>query len=351
MEDGQSDRRLAVESAGLIVHLGAQLDATHVAEPNDLARHPPLFLVPLVGLDDDVGKLLGIDQPAQRAEGELEDLAGRRRRLADLTGGHLHVLVLDGPKHVDRGQVARGHFLRVEPDPHAVVALAEIGHVADAVDPRKLVSYLDRGVVRQIDVVVAPIGRDQIDAQQNAGRFFLGVHALKLHLARQLGHCQRHAVLHQHLSHVQVGAQLEGDGQVVGPVVGALRRHVEHPLDAVDLLLNRGGDAVGHHLGARARIVRDDGDGRRRDVGILRDRQHEGGHSAGQQDDQRNDPGEDRPFDEELGEHAARNLCGVGRAHRAPPYGKVGSDGARCARSTLLSATVSCRSPTRSAAA
>ena len=32
----------------------------------------------------------------------------------------------------------------------------------------------------------------------------------------------------------------------VGAVVGALRRHVEHVLDAVDLLLDRRGDRVGH---------------------------------------------------------------------------------------------------------
>ena len=44
---------------------------------------------------------------------------------------------------------------------------------------------------------------------------------------------------------------------------------------------------------------------RRRDVGILRDRQHERRHAADQQDDDRHHPGEDRTIDEELGEHAA----------------------------------------------
>ena len=39
----------------------------------------------------------------------------------------------------------------------------------------------------------------------------------------------------------------------VRAVVAHLRGHVEHALDAVDLLLDRRGDGVGHHLGAGAR--------------------------------------------------------------------------------------------------
>ena len=63
------------------------------------------------------------------------------------------------------------------------------------------------------------------------------------------------AVLHQHLGHVEVDAVLEGDGQGVGAVVGALRGHVHHALDAVDLLLDRRGDGVGDDLGAGAGIL------------------------------------------------------------------------------------------------
>ena len=81
------------------------------------------------------------------------------------------------------------------------------------------------------------------------GDFFLTLTPCTCTCVGQLRHGQRDAVLHQHLGHVQVGAQLEGDRQRVGAVVGALRRHVEHVLDAVDLLLDRRGHGVGHHLG------------------------------------------------------------------------------------------------------
>ena len=77
------------------------------------------------------------------------------RRLAELAGGDLDVLLLDRADHVRGGQVAERHLLRVEPDPHAVVALADVGDVADAVEPGQLVAELDRRVVAQVEVVAA----------------------------------------------------------------------------------------------------------------------------------------------------------------------------------------------------
>ena len=188
------------------------------------------------------------------------------RRLADLAGGHLDVLLRDRVDHVGGGQVAERHLLRVEPDPHAVVALAEVGDVAHAVQPRQLVAELDRRVVAQVEVVAAVVGREQVDDHQDAGRLLLHRHAAALDQVGQDRLGQRLAVLHQHLGHVQVDAELEGDGQRVGAVVGALRRHVHHVLDAVDLLLDRGGHGVGDHLGVGAGIVGRDLDRRRRDL-------------------------------------------------------------------------------------
>ena len=118
-----------------------------------------------------------------------------------------------GADHVAGGQAAHRHLVRIEPDAHAVVALAQIGDVADARQPGQLVAKLDRGVVAQVEVVAAAVGRKQVDDHQDAGRFLLDRDAAALHQVGQnrLGH--RHAVLHQHLGHVQVGAELEGDRQ------------------------------------------------------------------------------------------------------------------------------------------
>ena len=75
------------------------------------------------------------------------------RRLADLAGGHLDVLLLQRVDHVVGRHVARGQLLGIEPGPHAVVALAQEGHVAHARQPQQFVLDLDRGVVRQVEVV------------------------------------------------------------------------------------------------------------------------------------------------------------------------------------------------------
>ena len=79
--DREGDRGLAVERAGLVVRLRAELDPGDVAEPDDPAVG--------VGLEDHVGELLGVGEPAEGAHRVLEDLAVGDRRLADLAGGDL----------------------------------------------------------------------------------------------------------------------------------------------------------------------------------------------------------------------------------------------------------------------
>ena len=86
-----------------------------------------------VGVEDDVLELLDVAQPAERAERDLE-LAGRRRDrlLADRAGGHLGVLLANGRDDVAGRQVARRQLAGIDPDAHAVIALAEQEDVADA---------------------------------------------------------------------------------------------------------------------------------------------------------------------------------------------------------------------------
>ena len=69
----------------VVLALGAQLDPADVLEVGDL----PVG----AGLEDDVRELLGLDQPAEGAQRVLEVLARGDRRLADLPGRHLHVLL------------------------------------------------------------------------------------------------------------------------------------------------------------------------------------------------------------------------------------------------------------------
>ncbi len=113
-------------------------------------------------------------------------------------------------------------------------------------------------------------------------------------------------------------ADVEGRDDGRDAVAGAVGVEVDHPLDAVDLLLDRRGDRLGDRLGIGAGVGRRDLDLGRRDLGILRDRQDEDADAADQQHEQGQHGREDRPPDEEV-DHARLYLAFAGRVRRGRP--------------------------------
>jgi hypothetical protein len=108
--------------------------------------------------------------------------------------------------------------------------------------------------------------------------------------------------LDQHLCFVEVSAQLERNGQLRLAVARGLRRHIEHVLDAVDLLFDWRGHRVGDDVWGGARIIGGDYHRRRHHLWILRHRQGEVGNGARDHDDDRQHGGEDRSIDEKAGQ-------------------------------------------------
>ena len=250
---------------------------------------------------------------------ELEGARHRHRRLVDHAGGDLHVLAAQRRDHVAGGQIADGELFRIEPDAHRVVARTEDGDVADAVDARQHVLHVQGGVVGDVELVARVVGRIEMDHQHQVRRLLGHRDADGAHLFRETRLGDGHAVLHQHLRGIEVGAELEGDGERHVAVAGRLRRHVEHVVDAVDLLLDGSRNGLGHDLGGGSRILRGDRDRRRRDVRILRDRQGEIGDAADQRDDDGDDGGEDRPVDEEMRDvHIAPATISSASARQSP---------------------------------
>ena len=96
-----------------------------------------------------------------------------------------------------------------------------------------------------------------------------------------------------------VGADLERHVQGVGAVVVALRRHVHHFFDAVDLLLDGSGHGVGHDLGVGAGVDGGNPDHRRRDLRIFGDGQEARGDAPEQEDHDRKHTRQDWAVDEE----------------------------------------------------
>jgi len=97
--------------------------------------------------------------------------------------------------------------------------------------------------------------------------------------------------------------QRKGHVQGVRAVVVAVGRHVQHPLDADDLLLDRRGHRVGHHLGVGSGVIGSYADVRRRDLRILGDRQEGRGDGPEQDDDDGDHPGQHGAVDEESRQH------------------------------------------------
>jgi len=295
LEYADAGRGVVVEIVGHVLALRAQLDAAHVAQARDLSLRP--------GLDHDVGELLRLGEPAQRAHRVLEVHAGGGRLLPDPAGRHLDVLLAEGRDHVAGRHAAGGQQRRIQPHPHAVVALAEDDHLAHPFQPRQLVPQLDHGVVAHVELVVLPAGRDQVDDHHQVGRPLQRGYAGLLDRVGEHGQGQGHAVLHEHLRHVRVGAHLERHIELVRAVVAALRRHVEHVFHAVDLLFDGRGHGVGHHLGTGARVGAGDPDRGGRHLRILRHRQRKRRHQAQQRHHDRGHRGEDGAIDEETREH------------------------------------------------
>jgi len=102
--------------------LRAKLDPADVAHARDFAI--------VAGLDDDALELGLVVEASRDIEGVLERLAGRSRWRADLACGDLLALLLDRLDDVLRHQPTHLQLVRIEPDPHRILAGAEHRDVA-----------------------------------------------------------------------------------------------------------------------------------------------------------------------------------------------------------------------------
>src|SRR5205814_155926 len=177
----------------------------------------------LFALDNDVAKLRDGIQARRRRERKLKILPQRNGRLPDAPGGDLAVLLAQLGNDFARRHAQRGSLLRIQPDAHAVVAWPKKRDIADTRYAGQHVLDVQRREIAKVKLVeLVALGAgflvfflfgDQVDAQEDAGRFLLCGHPLALDFFGKLGFGDRDAVLHKNLSHVEIGAWLEGDVQ------------------------------------------------------------------------------------------------------------------------------------------
>ena len=113
-------------------------------------------------------------------------------------------------------------------------------------------------------------------------------------------------------------------------VARALRGHVKHVLNAVDLLLDRCRHRFRHDLRVCTRIVGRDLDGWWCDFGILGNWKGQKRNNADKRNDNADDAGENRPVDKKVREVHASSECGM----------RSVESGARLRRAVLIDVTV-----------
>ena len=301
-------RRLAVQPAFGVHVGGAEFDARHIADP----QHGAIG----VGADDDGGEFLGRGQAALGAHVQLELRALRRRAGADAAGGALHVLLLDR-RHDVRGRQAQGDdAVHVEPDAHGVIEPPEQRRVPHPRRAREAVEHVDGDVIADEQRRVLAFLAVDLEEFQDRGGALADRDALALHLGGQAGESGLHAVVDVDGVDVGVGAKLERDAKAVAAIVGAVRFHVDHAVDADDLRFQRLRDGLLDDGGGGARIAGRDRHLRRHDVGELRQRNPLIRQHPRQRQQDRDDDRQPRPVDEDRGDHALNVRPSRGKTRR-----------------------------------
>src|SRR5215475_6947493 len=177
--DEEGRRIAAVHVGRATVIRGADLNPTDVADAGHASS--------AVGLDDDIGELLGRGKPAERFDVDLIGLVTRGRWLIQDTGRDLQVLRAQRREYVARIEIVGRGLVRVEPDAHRIFASALELHVADARQAREHLLDVQGRVVREVERVARLVRRVNVNGQEDAGYRLPDLHAQALDVLWQAG--------------------------------------------------------------------------------------------------------------------------------------------------------------------
>ena len=150
------------------------------------------------------------------------------------------------------------------------------------------------------------IRRQYGNKTQNVRRTPFNADPLTLNLFRQFGQSLLNSVLHLNLRQIGVGSDGKRNRQTVAPRVFGSRTHIQHVFHAVDFFLQRNTDGICQHFCAGTGIVRRNGNFRRRNFRIQRNRQRKYGNRPGQRQYDGNNHRKTRSFNKKLRKHLLR---------------------------------------------
>ena len=228
----------------------------------------------------------------------------------DIPGRDLNILLAQRFHDIAGRHAQCGDLVGVQPDAHRVIPGPKELDVADSFDAREVVTDLQKRVVGEIEVVVAPIRRHDADCHREVRRALANHHAVAANDFRELRLGGLHPVLHEHLGGIRIRPGLKRDGDRHLAVRRRGGRNVEHIVHAIDLLLDRRGYRARDRLGVGARIGSRHGHRGWNDVWILSDGQVEKRDCADENRHNRDDRREDRTIDKKPGNTAHQDFVG-----------------------------------------
>ena len=222
---------------------------------------------------------------------------------ADGAGRELHVLPADLLQDFGGAHAEAAQLVGVQPDAHRVgrAELVRRAHAGDALDR---IENLRRNDVVELGGCRAAVRRAHAERDDESLVHLGNGQALHHHFAGQPGFGQLHPVLGLQHRDVGIGAVLEHQGDARAAVGVGRRGEVQQLVETGQLLLDDLRDGAFDGVGVRARIERIDRDLRRRDVRIGRRRQARDREAAAHHDEDGDDPGQHRPIDEIMRQHA-----------------------------------------------
>ena len=171
-----------------------------------------------------------------------------------MPGHHLDILVSDGVQDIRGGEIELFEPVRIQPDTHAVLTGAEDSHLADTRQPGERVLHVDDAVVGEKGLIEPVVVRIEADDEQNIRGDLPHGNPLDLDAPGKLGERAVDLVLDEDEGFIEVGADVKGDRERIGPVAAARGRHVDRPFHAVDRLFEGHSDRLRNDCRAGARI-------------------------------------------------------------------------------------------------
>ena len=213
--------------------------------------------------------------------------------------GGLNVLGLHGAAYVAGGNAQTSHAQRIHPDAHGVFLLCHHFGGGDTLLSGQCV--LD-GIVDVVDQLIeAQAGAIRPKGQHGqdvAAAFFHG-HTGLGDFAGQLRLGALYGILQIDQGNVGISAGLKGNRTGVAARIAAGGGKVEQAFHPVDLVFQRHGHGLGHHVGAGPGIGGGHMQGGRRYFGIFRHGQAGKGNGPGQRKHKTDHSGQTGPPDEE----------------------------------------------------